>query len=648
MSARHRGLRSELAAILDVDLFTLQDTSPDSVAPTEPTTAHLANLIYRSVTHSEEARTIYEFLPALMYRVFGYAPGQGWLETASELPSRDREALVRLIIPEGPVHTFCQTYSPPRDSKLSVATDMRFEFPRSSIPQHTNDALEQGSSAALKKSIKDGQSFLAPFLESSLRDKKDDILYLAPLDYFFICMIASPAQKWARVPGSSVPGGRRVKRSVSLPSTRALYNQVVASYASSLNGIDSVDDNSIFIATCLDFLFVPWASCIPPQLPVISTCAAETVASVLLALAPTRPEALDLNVDFRPSGIPDFIDWKTQTNTSALYRAAETMLESLFMNLDTTSSSGTLIVYIRTLALYIAPWRASIRSTLKAQLFPKPKPASSANGNVPTMAALTSRLSSINAQLASHTRSPGNASEARESHWRSELRTRQKFVDEELVRLAVVKAANRRIPSLIEGGKCLVMLAEAACAARVNGGWDSPGRDPDTAEEVRNCLVALRNQKLESERHTGRKDRNYITPLASSLGIRLEGNGVLSGISEIVGAGGAGSVAGVVGMVAGSRPSTPGSISKIRDRRLRALRAVVEDDVPFIGDVWDRPIAESESEIVVLWLYWLALRLEPRLGFVPNLRFLGQYWFLLLSSVALITAYLITRLVRIG
>lgn len=631
-----RGLRAELAAILDVDVYSLQDLSSESSSPNERTCTHLANLIYRSVTHSEEARTIYEFLPTLMYRIFGYAPGQGWLETASELPSRDREALVRLIIPDGPVHAFCIKYSPSRDSKLNIATDMRFEFPRNSIPPLTNEALEHGSAGALRKSIKDGQSFLAPFLESAIRDKKDDCLYLVPLDYFYICMIASPAQKWTRTPGSGSMGTRRVKRSISLPSTRALYNQVVASYASSLKAGDNVDNDDIFIATCLDYLFVPWSSCIPPHLPVISTCAAETVASILLALAPRAPDALDFDVEF-VSGIPEFVDWRWQTNSSVLFRAAESMLESVLLNLDSSSSPGVLIVYMRILSLYIAPWRKCIRSTLKAQLFPKPKPASSyAAGLTPTMASLTKRLSSINAQIASHATSPGNASDARESQWRSALKTRQKFVDEELVRLTVVKAANRRIPSHIEGGKCLVLLAEATKAAGMAGSWGSPGKDPDMADEVRNCLEALRNQKVEAERHSGRKDKDYVAPLAASLGVRLENGGVLSGISEMVG-GGSG---------LGSIVSPASSGSKMRERRLRALHAVVSDatDAPFIGNVWDRPITESESEAVVLFLYWVALRLEPHLGFVLNIRFLGRHWVLFGSSVGLLLAFVAAKM----
>lgn len=647
MGPLRRGLRAELAAILEVDPFTMEDLQTDSLAPTEPTTSRLSSLISSSLSHPGEIRAVYEFLPILMLRVFGFRPGQGWLETASELPSKDREALLRFTMPEGPVHSFCKHNSPPRDAKINLASDMRFEFPRSSLPTVTEAALKEGPSAALKKSIKEGQSFLASFIAPSLEDKDDMAVYLSPVDYFYVCMVASPTRKWTS-PSGGQPGGRRVRRSVSLPSTRALYNRTIASYASSLKAAERVDGDSFFIATCLDFLFMPLASYKQSsELPVVSTAVAEAVASLLLALVPPSPSSLDLVVDFRPSGIPGTLDWRMQTNSSAVYRASESMLETVLMHFDSDAPLGTLIVYVRMLALYIAPWRSSIRNTLSACLFPKKKSsASSGKNRTPSMAALTSTLSTINAHLASPSGSPGNASSVRESQWRAELRTRQRFVDEELVRLAIVKAANRRLPSVSEGGKVLALLAEATQAARLLGTWSSSEKDPDKADELRSCLLALRNQKAEYERNSGRRDRNYIGPLASSVGMRIETGGVLGGISQIVGVGGGSGVAGVVNMVAGSGGGS--GQRKLRERRLSAFRGEDIKDVPFLGNVWDRPISESENEIVVLWSYWLALRLEPRLGYVPNLRFLGRYWFLLLCSFLFCGIYFVRGLMKLS
>lgn len=636
MRSLQRGLRAEIAAILDVDQYTLGDTTSESPAPTEPTTTLLGNLILGSLSHKEEARTVYEFLPIIMLRIFGYTSGHGWLEIATEHSSKDRNALVRLVAPDGPIHKFCMEHSPSRDAKLDVVNDMRYEFLRSNLPVSTDKALEEGPAVALKKSVRDGPSFLASFLVPSLREKKDQLLYLTPLDYFYLCMIASPTMKKSTGAPIFTGTGRRVRRSSLLPSTRALYNQTIASYVAALNGTDRIDSNSIFIAACLDYLFVAWASATSATgLPVASTASAEAVASLMIALVPDSPTALDLVVDFRSSGIPEFLDWRMQTNISALYRAAEAMLESIFRQYENSAQTGPLIIYYRILALYIAPWKACVRKALAAGLFPKKKPSSSSDGNArsSSMAAFTSTLSSINSHLASTTGSPGNASSTKEGVWRTELRTRQKFVDQELLRLAIVKAANRRLASTADGGHALALLSEAAAAAKLNGGWDSPEKDQDLAEELRSCLFALRNQKSEHEKESGRREKNYVNGLASCMGLRLESGGVLSGISGMVGVGGSGRFGGTNDV---SRGSTSGSASgsnrkHIRDRRLSALKVNVREE-PLAGNVWDLPISDRECEFLVLSLYRVALWLEPRLGYVPNLRFLGRH--VILLSVA--------------
>lgn len=645
MGALHRGLRAELAAILDVDQYTLQELVLDPPAPTEATTVRLANLIVGALTQKESVRTVYQFLPILMLRIFGYAAGHGWLETLCELPSKDREPMLRLIAPDGPLHTFCKRSSTAREDKVDIASDMRFEFLRSNLPSLTDKALETGTGAALRKSVKDGPSYLAHFLESSLQDRKDHVLYLTPLDYFILCMVASPTRKYVAPMGGFMPGGRKPRRSSSLPSTRALYNQTVASYASSLKGPARVDSNSFFIAACLDYWFFPWASASSSEeVPPPSTATAEAVASVMLALAPSNPSTLDLVVDFRPSGIPEFLDWRMQTNTSALYRAAESMLESVLTLYESAAPASPLVVYLRILALYVTPWRGSIRNALAMALFPKKKSNRSGNYRSTSISALTSTLSSINSHLVSPNGSPGNITGVKEGQWRAELRVRRKFVDDELLRLAIVKAVNNRLPSLPEGGNVLALLSEAVTVARIVGSWESPDKDQDLAEELRVCLLGLRNQKMEYERQSGRRERNYVAGLSASMGIRLNGGGMLSGISEMVAAGGSAGVAGVVSMVSGG--SMNGSAGKLTRRRLHEkrqafLKSSGTSDIPFLGNVWERPIASGENEFVVLWLYWLALRAEPRLGYVPNLRFLGRFWLPFCISVILCFLYVV-------
>lgn len=642
MASRHRSLRTELAALLGVDQYTLDDVSGEIPPPPESLSNHLSSLIAKGIVHDEDARTVYEYLPIIMLRIFGYSTGHGWLETAAELQSRDREALLRIVIPDGPLHAFCRKYSPQRSAEINVSADMRFEFSRDNLPQSTDAALSSPVTTCIQRNMRNGQSFLAPLLASSLRNAKDQVLLLSPIDYFYACMVASPTQKLTVQPGSLPPGAKRPKRSTSLPSTRALYNQIIGRYAASFKGTDAISNDDAFIAACIDFLFVPWASSSPSTgLPICSTGVADAVGSILLALVPATPSSLDLESASSASSIPSYIDWNMQTNTSAVYRAVETMLESVFTNYDANAPPGTLISYIRVLALYIAPWRSSIQSALRKALYPKPRPQSSISSKSPSIAAITSTLSSINAHLgAASTGSPGNASLVKESQWKADLRARQQVVDEELLRLAVVRAANHRLASTADGSRVLSLLAEAVQMAHLQGRFGLGDADQDRAEEIRNCLFALRDQKIEMERRSSHRERNYISVFSSGLGVRLD-NGMFSGMADIVGVSGANGVAGVVGLVSRSgAKSNSGSKQRLRERRAIALQGRDQHDVPFLGNVWDRPIAHGENEMLVLSSYWLALRLEPIVGFVPDIRFLGSYWvwFMIVSLLVVVVS----------
>lgn len=648
MGILRHGLRAELSAILDVDPVTLQQTRLEPSPPTEPTTTRLSALIHGSLAHKDEVRTVYEFLPTLMLRIFGYAPGHGWLETASELPSKDREPLLQFISPDGPLHTFCLKNSPSRDAKMDLAKDLRYEFLRSNLPRTTDRALEQGPALALNKTFEDGPSYLAPFLAPYLNDKNDSVVYLSPIDYFYICMIASPTRKLSATQGGVPYSGKRMRRSSSLPSTRALYNQTIASYALTLKTGAQVNSDSIFIAASLDFLFLTWSTVNREDTqPPVSTATAEAIASIMLALAPQRPSHLDLEADYHPSKIPEFLDWKAQTNCSALYRASEFLLESVLTHYEPSSPDSTLIAYYRIVALYIAPWRTSVRKSLVSSLFPKKKSSTSRNGTdlrSASIAAFTLTLSSINAHIASSSRSPGNASAVREHLWREELRTRQSCVDDLLVRLAIVRAANRRFPSTHEGNTALSLVADAASAAKLSGNWDGPGKEQDKAEELRNCLVALRDQKAEHDRVNSRRTRNYVHILSASMGVRMDDGGMLRGITDMVGVSGPSTMAGVVNMVSrgsGRRTSRGSSKKRIHERRMSALRSMDGGSIPLLGDVWDQPIADDENEFVVVWLYRIALWFEQHLGFLPDLRRFARFWHVFVASVLICSAYLV-------
>lgn len=636
MGSRHRGLQNELSALLGAT----QDGA-ELPPPNERTSAHLGELISRGLTQGDDARTVYEFLPLLMLRLFGFSPGQGWLETAAELPTRDREALLRVVLPNGPIHAFCNMHSPPRASP-PTAMDLRFEFPHNNLPVHTVARLKSPAPVTSDHSV------LAPLLRSSLRNANDSFLLLSPIDYFVLCMVSSPVQKITIPAASLPPGAKRPRRSSSLPSTRALYNQVLAAYAASHDSAAPLSAESSFVPACIDLHFMPFAvATSTASMPVPSTNMVDAMCSVMLALVPPRPSTLKLDSDFSA-----VIDWGLQTNASALYRAAGSSLTAALMHYDTSGPTGTLVAFVRLLALFIAPWKLTIRSALRAALYPKPRSSSTtlksstATLTNPSIAAITSTWSSINAHLSAATvsGSPGNASTAKESQWRSELASRQRSLDIHLIKLAVVKAANCRLASTVEGVRALGLLSDAVRAAGLKPGASLRGEE----EESRGCLHALRDQAAETEHRTGQKGRNFSSPLAVSLGVRLENVGVFSGVAEMVGVGGSAGMAGMVGMVSGASTGQSSHRWRLRERRTAALQGSDRTDVPFLGSVWDRPIARGENEALVLAAYWLALRFEPALGYQPDLRFLGRYWVWILVSFIVSMCYAVLSLVRLG
>lgn len=631
MSRRYRGLRAELSTILSVDEFVQRPLQHDLPPPNEPISSHLANLILRATNHPDEARTVYAYLPAIILRIFGFAPGQGWLETCSELPSRDRDALLSIVLPDGPLHTFCKEHTRPRSKKVDFAHDMRFEFARTNLPPLTNAALDADC-----LSTSTSRSYLAPLLVSSLRNNSDDVIFLSPLDYFIICMIASPTQKFVNAPRSS--SVKIPKRSRSIPSIRAQYNQVITAYAALRSPDATVAHDDIFILACLDYLFIPWITAVPSNLPYLSTSTADAISSLLLALAPTSPNDLDLETDHHATPCNHYmLDIRLFTNSAILYRLTASMLQNLFANFDSSAPIFPLNSYIRVLSILIAPWRQSVRSTLSQMLLPKPKPSKGKRPSHSSMAALSSTLSSINAHLPSSA-SPGNATSVRESEWRAKLRSRHTLVDKQLLRSAVVLAANMHIASVVDGSRVLALLADAAQGARLYS-ITMPDDDPDRLEELQLCLDALRGQRSRLQRKNGSREKNFVPILASNLGDKTKNGGVFSGISEMVGVGGAQ----VLSHMNGNGSSS--TKRRLKDFKENWMGSGRSQDVPFIGSVWDRPIAGNESEMMVIFAYWIALRLEPRLGYLPNIRFLGQYWVWIMTAIIFVVSWVTKRVV---
>lgn len=783
MGHAQRGLRSELAHILSVDGYTLEELVDDAAAPVEAISSRLGRMIAHAVHHPVEARILHAFVPSLMQRVFGYSAGLGWLEALSRYAHRDRDALLSVVAPYGPVHSFCvrasasmlpdqpaahpNSESHPQAQAHLPSLHLRFEFPVRNLPPATRASLraitssdssdDGGSSSSSSPSYPSSASYLAPLLAPHVKRGDSGILLLDALTYFVLCMVASPAYK---VHVSGVPDGmnpisrKRIRRSVSLPSTRALYNQLIAAYAASVcNGDPSskVNPNDIFLPAVLDYLFLPAAlACVSEDadVPQPSAAAADAVTAVLLTFLPSTPEALgDLHkLELRASksapisSLP-LHSLSSMTYAQAVYSFIPYMLYGSFKhNTPTDEVAPSFFAHLRALTLFMAPWRGAVRSSIRALIFPRARSQSSttdggvterarraaffvasrgvgpAHGSpksgstteassVPSLMLQPSQSpSSLRQHVASPQRSPHNATTAKESRWRAAFADRLARVDAPLFATAVVQATNIRAAVLPEGVRTLAVLADAAHAARpgtllrsadhdsngddeIDGGGDGDGADglKVRMQEIELCIDALRTQVSTAElKGVSKTERAFVSVLSSAAGVRLSQPGMLRNFTDMVQEGAQG-VRGVVDLVAGSPNAGTEQSSKSRDgqgggsgqkskssRRSRGSsgqrRSVLEKrtfvlsparnrtgdkvgksspgsaiamDVPFLGTVWDRPIESGEFGPFVIAAYWLALRLEPYIGFLPNTRFLGRFWlwFAVVTVVATITIF---------
>lgn len=786
MGHGQRGPRSELAHILSVDVHTLEDLVDDASTPVETVSMRLGRIISHAVYHPVEARIVHAFLPTLMQRIFGYTAGLGWLEAVSRNSQRDRDALLSVVAPFGPVHTFCvrasdtalydhssapNSNAPAQPQNSLPPLRLRFEFPVRNLPHATRIALRSstpsascngGSSLSPNSAFQSTISFLAPLLAPYLKPGDSDVLLLDALTYFVLCMLASPMYK---VSVAGVPDGmnpitrKRIRRSSSLPSTRALYNQLIAAYAATTCDGDpnaNIDPNNVFIPAVLDFFFLPnvLASLSddsdPPQ---PSPATVDAATSILITLLPSTPASLrefgslDLRAGKSNFGISHLpLSLSSMTYTQVVYSCAPLLLFGCFKQGPPTNEGATaFLAQIRALALYITPWKGTVRSAVRSLIFPRDKSQSSNAEGVSGMTERAKRAaffvsvgsdslksgsprsgsttdssfipplnlppvansSSLRQHLASPQRSPHNASNSKESRWRAAFDTRLLRVDIPLVCTAVVFATTIRVAVLPEGVRSLAILADAAYAARSGvlfrpsdlidcdedyGGGDSNDGDglKIRFRDLELSIDALRSQVSSVElKNVSKAERGFVSVLSSAFGVRSPQAGVLRNFSEIM-HGGAQGVRGMVDRVTGtggnekagaeerkggrkqnddggnregkSRGKAPsesssGRRTKVLEKRISMLSRGGRQsrlsgsaskstsglasalDAPFLGTVWDRPIESGECEPLVIAAYWLALQVEPHVGFLPNTRFLGRVWlwFTVFTVVAVIT-----------
>lgn len=617
--------RAELSRLLLADAPAGDDAPkpPDEVA-----SAHLHELISQGIDGSlEDQRAVYDHLPLLMLRVFGYTAGTGWLETGSCLPHNHREALMDLVRPNGAVMEYCLARSPPFGSDPKE-DEWRFEYPLANLPGLLIDDFFDAAEQVMTHPYQ-FFSAMAPTIGRCLRkgvDGAPDVLLLNPIDYFYLCMIASPTQKWTLSQGSFVSGRRpRQKRSASLPSTRAMYNRVLAehvAFAWRQSPQASGGGKSILIPACIDCLFAPLAGAIYNGLPEASTPTIDAMASVLLALRPESPSDLLLSSGVVGGNVVQSSPAR-ESAIALLYASAHDALHSLFTLFPVGASAGplpTLAACVRLLALYLSPANASVVSSLKSSLYPKVRPQKVANGASPSLAVFQSTMSSLHAQFqapAQALRKSASPSALREdSAWKSSsvLLSRQE-ADRELLRLAVMKCASARMAGTQEGVRALTILANAV---RVSSIYSMEATRVESLDEVRANLRGLSEQLSDYDLRSGVKSKSFVPVLGSGLGIKIETGGMFSGVVDIVH-----STAHRVSHVTGSGN---GSMSRrLRDRRKSELQTACRDETVLLGSVWDRPIESREYEFLVVMAFHAASAIEARVGWeLPQLRWIGR------------------------
>lgn len=636
--ASRRAIREELHHFLAADKDGNPANLPDPPPPYEDGSNRLFELLSRAsqmpITAnklSDDSRTVYELLPLLLLRIFGYRPGSGWLETCSDLPHRDREGILRLIMPDGPIHNFCRTHDPSNFQSNAFLTEYKYEFWQSNLPDVTYKALNSpsyGNSSSLKS-----QSALAHLLRETLPEPNCATLSVTPMQYLELCLVSSAARKWTDAPRLSSKS-RRQKRSSSLPSVRALFNRVIAAYA----GLQSVNTrlestSSLLIPACIDMYCLPWVESVyAAGCPRPSTPSVDALSSVLYVVTPKSDgEALAMT---NPNPA---VSWTELTHGQALYLGVEIVLSAVFRHYNTKDLASTFIAYVRLFALYLAPWSKTIRLTMETGLFPKKRSNGSSGRR-----SFSSTLNSINEQIkyASGV-SPRNSelvSMGVLRKWREKISGDNKRGECGLLIECAIRAANQRVASVSDGCRALVLVAEAASAAQlVYDGTDETGGNVNAGhrlEEVKGCLIALREQVKEAEARLGMKTKPFVSTIAKCLKIELENNNSLFSVSR---------VAETLSAVAtNSGAKSAGETSRLVERRRSTmLRQSLPERVEFMGSVWEQPITTSENAYLIYGAYWLSLKLEPYVGFAPNIRILGRpsTWLLIAVTCCFLTSF---------
>ncbi|KAJ8907640.1 hypothetical protein NDN08_007749 [Rhodosorus marinus] len=640
----------------------------------------------RVISGEEEFRPVYEGFPRLMLKIFGFGD-EGWLEDASRVESKEREAVLKVLLPTGPLHRLV----------CATAPEYTFEFPVSNLPlstqndintirqQHPIPGSESDRTNEDPYLIQNGKYL--PHVSAGVLGDRDpsqanssllswfclmrlsssgSLLTLSCYEYFLLCMCSSPL--WRGRSGSSGMNVRRRRRSSLLPSRRAVFNYLFSSYANFFAPKDQRDRagqgpayGRLFLAASLEFFCrAPLSSNDPPTsgtmdaLTILALHVQPRTPSEATEALPKRAELYALRngaklADPQLTGSIGLATMRKSVASEIRYLGAEA--EGLW-SASSTSGSAVLISFMRSTSLLIVPWNQHARSVAEKRTLPRRSRsrgvAASALEYLPP--SIGDRINDLQDSAAS--RVGRDSGELNIGEWSEVISHLDLEITYVLPRFTE-RAAKLSLGATEDGSHLLELLSEAfaprpisnalaSARSTFSGPWYSSDSESNLRELATQISSYMRQSHHAVDNFTHK--RTDLNGLACALGVALSipgaGSYTLQGFQR--------------GLLDRGRYARNAServrkvlepehedVEVMRKQVALGQRKFSNRDVEFIGGPWDLPPFSYELASLLPPLYALSIAMSARFHVDVNLRFLASYHAIGTICVALSLAILL-------
>uniref|UniRef100_A0A7S1TDU4 Uncharacterized protein n=1 Tax=Compsopogon caeruleus TaxID=31354 RepID=A0A7S1TDU4_9RHOD len=594
------------------------------------------------------------------------------MEDFAERPNREREALVHLFGPSGSIF----------QSALAYCADCYFEYPLNNFPDNLQLAIERilvGGSSREGGTVQDvselGEEpdpWLLSFCLPRVGGLVTSSITVSSAEYVVLCLVANAF--WKPQPSQSMYTSKKPRRSSSLPSRRALYNQLISLYMTYFwpsDDSEPSDLGELFTRAVADY-WIGWmvtnpsrdilprrrgsaATFSPPTVEV-----ADAICRLCVTLCPLSPGDDAIMHAFQANGLGS----SPYSTSSVTLPRARALLQPLlrrafsdcFQCWPANRNSTAFIAMLRAFNVFVAPWSRRACYAVQDKTLPKDRSSSARTSSRSVVRAVLEQIPTF--QSLGHAIPP--VEEARLFREWEEFLWRRKDLYLTDLPNALTRAAILRIGSIPEGGDVLSTLAgsfklEAAAELirrSVRTVYET-GVLPNS-EDLSSALVSLASQiddslykgasSVESLRARGPNSQD-LQPLCILLGLPPLARGAGSTRLHQI-------------MTSGAWKSR--ADHEDARKALQELRRSVEPpqslgssgavysnrDVSFVGGVWERPLRSDEIRPLVMLAYRLSIFLENRFHRPFNLRFLGSFVFLLWLVVLILIAAVVIRIIH--